>query len=138
MTSLLLQIKKIGELGRLLTRWTKYMAKHRNQDYRATKYILREFRCQNFWKLLPYKVRCQEKKTMMAILDKKGRKMKKKFTYKYNGEDYYCCTKRVGNGNRKKSTAFFSMPTMQCSILWWYGTGCKRVSNGSRRRLTFV
>ena len=48
MTSLLLQIKKIGELG--FSFWINYMTKHRNQDYRATKYILCEFRCQNFWK----------------------------------------------------------------------------------------
>ena len=49
---------------------------------------------------------------MMAIFDKKGRKMKKKFAYiMVKSEDYLLLYKEGGNGNRKNSLAFYSVPT---------------------------
>ena len=42
----------------------------------------------------------------MAILDKKGRKMKKKFAYiMVKSEDYLLLYKEGGNGNRKNSAS---------------------------------
>ena len=71
----------------------------------------------------------------MAILNQKGRKKKKKFTYIIE-KTIAGCVSRGWETEIEKCWPHFLYVYIFHSLVIWYGTRCKRVGNGKTKKLT--